>query len=185
MSEGSLELPAFAFVARCDDPISLLRRWGVLRELNSELQSHILPCCRYTKDATENGGVYGIRTREIPDRQSAGVDHWPNTPNGGSGATRTPNGLPRTCIRDRPTNQLSHASIRWRRDWESNPERIAPHGLASRSNTIIASLQDGQHFKEQCGSLHGMRRQNNLSGLASFAGPLFALMLHLDVCFTT
>ena len=154
MSEGRLELPAFAFVARCDDPISLLRRWGVLRELNSELQSHILPCFRYTKDATENGGVYGIRTREIPDRQSGGVDHWPNTP-------------------------------RWRRDWESNPERIAPHGLASRSNTIIASLQDGQHFKEQCGSLHGMRRQNNLSGLASFAGPLFALMLHLDVCFTT
>ena len=80
MSEGRLELPAFAFVARCDDPISLLRRWGVLRELNSELQSHILPCCRYTKDATENGGVYGIRTREIPDRQSGGVDHWPNTP---------------------------------------------------------------------------------------------------------
>ena len=80
VSEGRLELPAFAFVARCDDPISLLRRWGVLRELNSELQSHILPCCRYTKDATENGGVYGIRTREIPDRQSGGVDHWPNTP---------------------------------------------------------------------------------------------------------
>ena len=26
------------------------------------------------------GGVYGIRTREIPDRQSGGVDHWPNTP---------------------------------------------------------------------------------------------------------
>ena len=80
MSEGRLELPAFAFVARCDDPISLLRRWGVLRELNSELQSHILPCFRYTKDATENGGVYGIRTRAIPDRQSGGVDHWPNTP---------------------------------------------------------------------------------------------------------
>ena len=80
MSEGRLKLPAFAFVARCDDPISLLRRWGVLRELNSELQSHILPCCRYTKDATEDGGVYGIRTREIPDRQSGGVDHWPNTP---------------------------------------------------------------------------------------------------------
>lgn len=26
------------------------------------------------------GGVYGVRTREIPDRQSGGVDHWPNTP---------------------------------------------------------------------------------------------------------
>ena len=120
VSEGRLELPAFAFVARCDDPISLLRRWGVLRELNSELQSHILPCCRYTKDAIER------------------------TENGGSEATRTPNGLPRTCFRDRPNNQLSHASMKWRRDWESNPERIAPHGLASRSNTIIASLQDGR-----------------------------------------
>ena len=57
VSEGRLELPAFAFVARCDDPISLLRRRLI-----------------------ENGGVYGIRTREIPDRQSGGVDHWPNTP---------------------------------------------------------------------------------------------------------
>ena len=26
------------------------------------------------------GGVYGIRTRGIPDRQSGGVDRWPNTP---------------------------------------------------------------------------------------------------------
>ena len=24
--------------------------------------------------------------------------------------------------------------IHWRRDWDSNPERISPHGLASRSN---------------------------------------------------
>ena len=135
VSEGRLELPAFAFVARCDDPISLLRRWSI--------------------------------------------------ENGGSGATRTPNGLPRTCFRDRPNNQLSHASMKWRRDWDSNPERIAPHGLASRSNTIIASLQDCQVFKERNGLLHGVRRQNNLSGLASFAGPLFALMLHLAVCLQT
>lgn len=60
-TEGRLELPAFAFVARCDNPISLLRHWGVLRELNSELQIHILPCCRYTKDAIETmeseGGI--------------------------------------------------------------------------------------------------------------------------------
>ena len=99
MSEGRLELPAFAFVARCDDPISLLRRWGVLRELNSELQSHILPCCRYTKDAIENGGVYGIRTREIPDRQSGGVDHWPNTPKWRIGGVPTSRGGFRPPIR--------------------------------------------------------------------------------------
>ena len=103
VSEGRLELPAFAFVARCDDPISLLRRWGVLRELNSELQSHILPCCRYTKDAIGR------------------------TENGGSGATRTPNGLPRTCIRDRPTNQLSHASMKWRSERDSHPQEVALH----------------------------------------------------------
>ena len=103
VSEGRLELPAFAFVARCDDPISLLRRWGVLRELNSELQSHILPCCRYTKDAIER------------------------IENGGSGATRTPNGLPRTCIRDRPTNQLSHASMKWRSERDSHPQEVALH----------------------------------------------------------
>ena len=128
MSEGRLELPAFAFVARCDDPISLLRRWGVLRELNSELQSHILPCCRYTKDATENGGVYGIRTREIPDRQSGGVDHWPNTPRWRIG------GVPTSHVSFRPTIrfpseadcQFLHLS-RWRKRGDSNAQRVAPH----------------------------------------------------------
>ena len=110
MSEGRLELPAFAFVARCDDPISLLRRWGVLRELNSELQSHILPCCRYTKDATENGGVYGIRTREIPDRQSGGVDHWPNTPRWRRGHVPTVRGSYPASFPAKPVCQFQHLS---------------------------------------------------------------------------
>ena len=43
------------------------------------------------------GGVYGIRTREIPDRQSGGVDRWPNTPLQGTapilaGLNRIPSG---------------------------------------------------------------------------------------------
>ena len=47
----------------------------------------------------EDGGVYGIRTREIPDRQSGGVDHWPNTPKWRIGGVPTSRGGFRPPIR--------------------------------------------------------------------------------------
>ena len=52
-----------------------------------------------TFHSSKDGGVYGIRTREIPDRQSGGVDHWPNTPKWRIGGVPTSRGSFRPPIR--------------------------------------------------------------------------------------
>ena len=59
-------------------PINLIPHWGDTRELNPELKSHYLPCCRYTSAAIERDGERGgNRTRHchgFADR--ALVQYW-------------------------------------------------------------------------------------------------------------